>query len=163
MRKNILNKAFIQSRIAIDLDSECWDWQGFIQTGGYGQFRHNDKPTLAHRAAWQLWNDQLIPAGLCVCHRCDNRKCVNPAHLFLGTHEDNYKDCVAKNRHRGFVSGHIHGKKKRIRKLTDEQVKEIRATLYNKEPLAVVAKRYGVSIACVSTIRRGKRKTLVRA
>ncbi len=104
-----------------------------------------------------------MPDGLYICHTCDNRRCINPKHLFLGTAQDNMNDCIAKGRNRsGFCIGHLHAKKKRVRKLTDDQVREIRATIYNKEPLNVIANRYGVSMACVSTIRRGIRKRLIR-
>ena len=161
-KRNAMTKEFIQSRIEIDLDTECWNWLGFLQTHGYGQFRFESKPMLAHRAAWVLWNDQNIPSGLFVCHRCGNPRCVNPDHLFLGTALDNVRDCISKQRNlKGFCKGHLHGRKKRTRKLTDDQVREIRATLYNREPLAVIADRYGVSMATISTIRRGKRKTLI--
>lgn len=161
-KRNAMTKEFIQSQIEIDLDRGCWNWVGYIQSSGYGQFSFKNKPVLVHRAAWSLWNNQEIPSGLFVCHHCDNRRCVNPEHLFLGTALDNVRDCISKQRHlKGFCKGHLHGRKKRIRKLSDEDIRQIRVTLYNKEPLAVIADRYGVTMSCVSVIRRGKRKTLV--
>lgn len=156
MRKNILTKEFIQSQSLPDSISGCWNWQGYRQSSGYGQFRLDGKSVTAHRMAWQLWNDQLIPNELLVCHRCDNPRCVNPAHLFLGSHSDNMQDCATKKR---LSSSGTRVKRKR--KLTDDQVREIRATRYNKEPLAAIAARYGVSSSCVSIIRRGLRKQLV--
>lgn len=160
--RNHFTKEFIQSRIEIDSGTGCWNWRGYIQSSGYGQFLAQGKRRTAHRAAWQLWNAQLIPNGLFVCHHCDNRKCCNPAHLFLGSAKDNTQGCITKQRHlNGFCKGHTHSRKKRLRKLTDKQVREIRATRYNKERLSVIAVRYGVSLACVSTIRRGLRKQLV--
>jgi hypothetical protein len=159
--KNIPSKTLLESRIAIDSVSGCWNWLGYVQSGGYGQLRINNAPVSTHRLSWKLYNDQEIPNGLCVLHKCDNRRCINPAHLFLGTPRDNVRDCINKGRNsNGFCKGHLHGKKKRVRKLTDDQVREIRATRW-KEPLASVAQRYGVSMACVSTIRRNKRKQLI--
>lgn len=159
--RNELSKDFILSRCLIDRKTGCWNWTAYCQSNGYGQFSFQHKPILAHRVSWWLWNDQAIPKGLCVLHRCDNRRCVNPNHLFLGTHLDNVRDCIAKGRNKeGFCKGHLHSRKKRKRKLTDAQVKEIRATRY-REPLTIVAKRYGISMGHVSLLRRGKRKQLV--
>lgn len=74
----------------------CWEWVGKIKVGkegGYGIFRD----MRAHRYSWELFNG-LIPDKLIICHKCDNRKCVNPDHLFLGTQFDNMKDMTKKGR-----------------------------------------------------------------
>ena len=79
---------------------QCWEWQGARATNGYGHFAtRTGQFVSAHRLCWMLVFGE-IPEGLLVLHTCDNRRCVNPKHLFLGTHSDNNLDMYRKGRRR---------------------------------------------------------------
>lgn len=80
--------------------AECWNWEGAPAEGGYGGLtvsRVRRSALRAHRVSWELHNGP-VPDGLSVLHKCDNRKCVNPSHLFVGTQRDNVIDCLTKGR-----------------------------------------------------------------
>jgi hypothetical protein len=82
----------------IEKGEGCWLWTGAIGTKGYGRVQYRGQLWTASRAVYNEFVGP-IPAGMWVLHRCDNPPCVNPAHLFLGTHTDNVRDAVAKGRH----------------------------------------------------------------
>lgn len=98
----------------------CWEWVGGTSVLGYGHFFMKGKLEQAHRASWKIYKNK-IPKGLCVLHKCDNRKCVNPKHLWLGTQKDNIKDMIKKGRDKKASSDRNGGAK-----LNWNQVDEIR-------------------------------------
>lgn len=79
-------------------NKDCWEWKTRISPFGYGQFATTEGKTWqAHRFSYQLYKGE-IPKNMCVCHTCDNRRCVNPKHLWLGTRNDNIQDMIKKGR-----------------------------------------------------------------
>jgi hypothetical protein len=110
-------RAAFWKKVRVCLPDECWEWQRFCSPDGYGKCMYLGEQ-LAHRAAWVDFYED-IPAGLCVLHHCDNPKCCNPSHLFLGTRDDNMADRNAKGRQ-------ARGERNATAKLTRIQVEEIR-------------------------------------
>ena len=107
-------------KVKIKGKNDCWLWIAGKNDCGYGEIRKNGVPCKAHRVSWELANGRNVPIGLFVCHHCDKPGCVNPSHLFLGTHQDNMADMVNKGR-----SQKLKGEKHNMAKLTEKQVVEI--------------------------------------
>lgn len=118
------------------------------RSNGYGMIKSNGVHQRAHRVAWEIENGP-IPDGLLVCHRCDNRPCCNTNHLFLGTHQDNFDDMVAKGR------GHIGEKNGRAR-LTAASVRHIRTRLGLGFSQSGLAREYGVAPGTIHAIASGR-------
>lgn len=122
-------------------NSGCWLWVGATNGGRYGKITAHDPPRtslLAHRVAYELYRGP-IPAGMLVCHKCDNIICVNPDHLFLGDTSDNARDAVAKGR------GHFHWRRNPKTALSPEIVANIRRLTAAGERPKDLAARYGVT------------------
>lgn len=118
----------------VEKTDTCWNWTGGIGKYGYGRYGNNN---TTHRFSYFLHYGE-IPKGLSVCHKCDNRKCVNPEHLFLGTQKENIMDAIKKNRwHRA--------------KLKETDIVKIRA-LNKTESQKEIAKIFNVKPCTISNI-----------
>jgi predicted XRE-type DNA-binding protein len=154
-----LSPEHIAARLANGLDTApdggCWEWRRTHNGFGYGTLRVGGKIVYAHRLAFELGNGQPIPKGMHVCHRCDNPRCINPVHLFLGTRSDNMADCFAKGRSSVKAFPHL-GESNPASKLTIEMVEQIRKRLADGESQQSVADAIGISQSQVSNIKRGR-------
>lgn len=127
----------------------CWEWRRNFNDSGYGMIwmkRGNgtDRSERAHRLSWAAWRGP-IPNGMSVLHRCDNRRCVNPDHLFLGTRADNVRDCAAKGRM-------PRGERHHASKLTAIDIIAIRHRCAKGEHQSSIAKEYGINQGTISEI-----------
>jgi hypothetical protein len=127
-------------------DDECWDWKGALDKDGYGHFHHpgEDRWVRAHRIAWELHHGNPAPDEMKVCHTCDRPRCMNPAHLFVGTQGDNVRDMCAKGRWRC------------KRRLSQEEEKEILQRLENPYhgSVAELSRKYGVGPGVIQRVRK---------
>ena len=126
-----------------EMESGCHEWQAGQARGGYGKFTVWPKTTTAHRVAYELFVAP-IPEGKSVLHRCDNRLCVNPDHLFIGDSVDNVKDMDQKQR---------RGTKSQLTYADVEQIKQMLADRFSQQ---VIAKKFGVHQGTISRIKLGK-------
>ena len=135
---NQLNASDFWQRVDKCSESDCWRWLRGHSSSGYGAMKVNGRQTGAHRIAYELVYGP-IPDGKLVCHKCDNRTCCNPSHLFLGSHQDNLIDA---------------GRKRRLpkAKLTAEQAAAIRIRVANGERIADIAREHGVVYKTISQV-----------
>lgn len=125
----------------------CWFWQGPTNAKGYGLVSAGGT-TTAHRAAWMLRNNQMVPEGKCVLHKCDRPQCVRPDHLWIGTVADNNRDMAAKGRS-------TFGSKSVRAKLTNRQARRIREMVRSGLKVVDVAKKLGLRYGMVRDIANG--------
>lgn len=135
--------------------SNCWFWIRSISTMGYGQLTVDGRTRFAHRISYKLFLNKSL-GELHVCHRCDNPRCINPEHLFLGTRSDNMQDASKKGRINNPIIS-LPGEKNPMSKLKVEDVEEIKIRCNGSETQKEIANDFGISQSQVSYINTGKR------
>lgn len=180
--KNIASRELILNNCIPEPNSGCWIWIGTElssrRKGGYGTIGLNGGKVLAHRLSWSVFNGE-ISDGLFVCHHCDTPSCVRPDHLFLGTHQDNMRDMVRKERNWApcgdshpfrknpacrtwgnqnwkKVKNRPMGERQHCAKLTAELVIKIRELASSGLRDAEISQKFGVCRENVGQIRRRK-------
>lgn len=133
----------------------CWNWTASLSSGGYGSFYYSGRSYIASRVSWEFHGGK-ISNGLCILHKCDNPKCVNPDHLFLGTNADNTADMFKKGRNKNIELPHPCGENHPCAKLTAAKVQEIRYLYDNGKHQRAIGFIFGVSGAHISRIVQRK-------
>lgn len=130
----------------IQVSGECWEWIGKGNCFGYGRMTFlGEHGVRAHRVSWMLFCGDIPSGRILVCHRCDNPKCVNPDHLFLGTDDDNQKDKCRKRRQPEGVSHWKH-------RFTNDDIREIRRLRHQGKKLREIAVRFNTDPSSVRHI-----------
>lgn len=149
-----MNYAKLESKLTAGSERDgngCLIWCGYTRPDGYAYITvATKKKRGVHQIAWMLANGP-IPEGMCICHTCDVRTCVEPSHLFLGTKGDNNRDMIAKGRNRA-----APGERNGAAKLTDADVLRIRAIGHGVSS-KVLASTFGVSRTAIQRARNGQR------
>lgn len=146
-------------KVDIRSKNECWEWEGFKPKNGYGRFSYKGKQFGSHRVSWILYNEQDVPDGMLVCHKCDNPSCVNPYHLFLGTPLDNMRDKIYKGRDRYDPAiGERNGR----HKLTNQDVIDIRRKYSEGMSCISLSKEYSITRNHATRIVFGQRRQNVQ-
>lgn len=135
------------SKVSVGRPTECWTWNAAVSDMGYGRFKVSGKLESPHRLAYCMCNGPIPEGdgyhGAVVMHRCDNPRCVNPAHLAIGSQSENMQDCAQKDR--------LNTKADRSKRLDPETIKAI---ANDPRPLREAAKAFGVSRSHVHRIRK---------
>lgn len=130
------------------IENGCWEWQAYCEPGGYGRTKIDQYNTeLVHRVVFKEIYKVKLDVKQLVCHKCDNRKCVNPEHLFIGSHADNAQDCVKKNRKNSPKNENHHKAK-----LTWQMVDEIRKLRGEGWTIVKLGEKYAVNHSNISNI-----------
>lgn len=151
-------KSRLLSKTIIDPITGCWNWMGGIRSCGYGGIKIANKTYLTHRISYQVHIGDIAD-GMFVCHKCDNPRCINPDHLFLGTPRDNVVDAICKGRIAPIVStkGRFKpGRRAHNRLLPDDKVIQIKKMINDGLKVCEIANKANVNRSVVADIKRGQ-------
>lgn len=143
-----MEKVRFWSKVERKSDGECWPWVGALTKRGYGSVKIQGGSFMPHRVSFAM--DAGDPATQVVCHKCDNPRCVNPSHLFLGTQQDNVKDAISKGRF--FIPSGSKGDKNPSRKLTSFDVPVIRGMKSSGVSTPFLAELFKVSQSTINRV-----------
>lgn len=130
------------SKVDVGLEDECWEWKAFKHPQGYGLFKWNGVAEYAHQVAWALTVEPL-PPKVCVLHKCNNPGCVNPKHLYIGTHTDNARD--------------RRGAGRQPSKLSADEVREMRRLYESGEySISQLGRAYNISSSAADAAIKGR-------
>jgi len=149
------DKKYIQERIKIDTETGCWNWKLSVGSHGYGNTKYcrkNNTYSCAHRLSYFVYKGEI--GDYYVLHTCDNKRCCNPEHLYLGNCKDNVRDMVVRGRHK---NGKNKGEEIGTSKVTENQVREIKVRLKNGETPYDIEKDYSIGKDAIYHIKWGKR------
>jgi hypothetical protein len=136
-------KARLQSRVNVDPETDCWHYTGTLVGNGYGHLNFQGELVYVHRLSAGVFLNFDLDSKLYVLHTCDQRDCINPAHLYVGTQKDNMRDAARKGRMVG-------------KKLTLDKAIEIKRLLAEGETQRTISRKYDVSTTAIGQIARGE-------
>lgn len=143
-------KERLLSKVVV-LDNDCWYCSAGGEDSRYGTIWYLGSNISNHVASWLVHNGP-VPKGLFVLHHCDYMRCINPEHLFLGTHQDNIDDMMAKGR-----KADRRGEMNQCAKFTENDIREIRKMIAEGESQTFIAEYFGTAQSVISQIKTGKR------
>ena len=138
-------------RLSISIpECGCMIWIGSTTGGGYGNVKSHSRRALvyAHRLSWEVFNKKQVPTGMHVLHHCDTPSCINPRHLFFGTHKDNMQDSIKK--HRNSPPPKLHGEACGRAKLSEKEALNIKM---DNRSCKIIAEDYGIHRVTVWRIK----------